>query len=158
MPSELSVVPVAIVRGTPSAEEVAALVAVLASRRVALSASSSVTVSAWADPAARMRQPLRVGPGAWHRSALPRSPLPRMITTAAPGARPATARIAIPAPEHTCRYDHISPVTLVALRLMPQPRPARARNAPNARPVMPVRAGQREGLPLREDLTPVLAR
>jgi hypothetical protein len=74
MTSELSVVPVSVVRGTPSVEEVAALVAVLATRRVPLASVGSVgsvVVSAWADPAARLRRPLRTGPGAWRRSALP---------------------------------------------------------------------------------------
>ena len=30
-----------------------------------------------------------------------------------------SARIAVPAPEHACRYDGKSPPALVALRLMP---------------------------------------
>jgi len=37
-----------------------------------------------------------------------------------------SARIAIPAPEHACRYDHKTPATLVALRLLLRPGPARA--------------------------------
>ena len=32
-----------------------------------------------------------------------------------------SARIAIPAPEHACRYDHKTPATLVALQSMPHP-------------------------------------
>jgi hypothetical protein len=57
--------------GSASAEEVAALMAVLAARRASVSVVSSVPASAWADPAARMRRPVDHGPGAWRRSALP---------------------------------------------------------------------------------------
>jgi hypothetical protein len=62
-----------VVRGRPSGTELAALVAVLAAR-----AAASSTVdrpgprSAWADPARRLRAPLRPGPDGWRRSALPR--------------------------------------------------------------------------------------
>jgi Acyl-CoA carboxylase epsilon subunit len=62
-----------VARGNPSAEEVAAVVAVL----VGLSFSdgdagaASAPVSAWADPAARLRRPVHHGPGNWRRSALP---------------------------------------------------------------------------------------
>jgi len=59
-----------VVRGQPTGEELAALVAVLAAR----AAPSTVDIparSAWADPARRMRRPLRPGPSAWRRSALP---------------------------------------------------------------------------------------
>jgi hypothetical protein len=70
--SEQAVVPLSIVRGTPTPEETAALVAVLLSRPVESPGGAyEAPRSAWADPAARMRQPLPVGPGAWRRSALP---------------------------------------------------------------------------------------
>jgi hypothetical protein len=46
------------------------------------------------------------------------------------------ARIAIPAPEHACRYDHKSPAALAALRLMLHLDRFHTRNAPNARPGM----------------------
>jgi len=61
------------VRGSPTTAEIAALVTVLAARRAnaGLTASPAAPVSAWADPAKRMRRSLPVGPGAWHRSALP---------------------------------------------------------------------------------------
>jgi hypothetical protein len=75
MTAEQHVVPVSVVRGTPTAEELAALVAVLMSRRASLAPSavlaSSASVSAWADPAARMRRFAEHGPGAWRRSGLP---------------------------------------------------------------------------------------
>ncbi|HEY1627532.1 MAG TPA: acyl-CoA carboxylase subunit epsilon [Streptosporangiaceae bacterium] len=70
--SEQAVVSVAVVRGSPTGEEVAALVAVLMSRGSGSAPASALApVSAWADPAARVRRPLPVGPGAWHRSSLP---------------------------------------------------------------------------------------
>ena len=62
-----------VVRGEPTEAELAALVTVLAAR----SAAAASTVdnvrhrSAWNDPAARLRRPLRPGPDAWRRSALP---------------------------------------------------------------------------------------
>jgi hypothetical protein len=73
MTSEQTVVPVSVVRGAPTAEEVAALVAVLVARRARSSAPVPGTgLSAWADPAARMRTVPVPGPGAWRRSGLPR--------------------------------------------------------------------------------------
>jgi hypothetical protein len=59
-----------VVRGQPSAEELAALVAVLAVRS-AVAAPASRSRSAWADPARRLGLTQRPGPGAWRRSALP---------------------------------------------------------------------------------------
>ena len=74
-----------------------------------------------------------------------------------PEAAQPSARIATPAPEHACRYDHKSPATLVALRLMPQPGPV---FAPEMRRMFGlgcrnrrVRAEQCERLPHREGLT-----
>jgi Acyl-CoA carboxylase epsilon subunit len=58
-----------VVRGEPTASELAALVAVLATRSVPAAAAPSVR-SAWADPARRLRVG-RPGPGGWRRSALP---------------------------------------------------------------------------------------
>ncbi|MGQ0778466.1 MAG: acyl-CoA carboxylase subunit epsilon [Pseudonocardiales bacterium] len=64
-----------IVRGDPSDEEIAALTAVvvsLASMRSAHARSAEPgQLSAWADPAPRLRAPLHTGPGAWRASALP---------------------------------------------------------------------------------------
>jgi len=51
-------------------------VTVLAARAGAAARASTVDPdgparAAWSDPAARLRRPLRAGPGAWRRSALP---------------------------------------------------------------------------------------
>jgi hypothetical protein len=59
-----------VVRGEPTAEELAALVAVLAARAAAPAPAARVR-SAWADPARRIRVTARPGPGPWRRSALP---------------------------------------------------------------------------------------
>jgi hypothetical protein len=53
-----------VVKGDPTPEEIAALVAVLSTRAAAVDESERRT-SAYADPVAGHRQPLRVGPGAW---------------------------------------------------------------------------------------------
>jgi hypothetical protein len=69
MSAELSVV-----LGSPTPEELAAVVAVLRSRRASrlfLPAPVPDSVSAWAEPAARMRPVVEHGPGAWQRSSLP---------------------------------------------------------------------------------------
>jgi hypothetical protein len=52
-----------VVKGDPSAEELAALVTVLA--RAADADEADAPVSAYADPAFGLRAPLRVGRGAW---------------------------------------------------------------------------------------------
>jgi hypothetical protein len=62
-----------VVRGDPSAEELAALVTVVAARLSAARAAAAAAAvqrprDAWSDPAARMRGDLRVGPGVWARS------------------------------------------------------------------------------------------
>ena len=59
-----------VVRGEPTAEELAALVAVLAARSAA-AAPAPRPRSAWADPARRLGLTARPGPGGWRRSALP---------------------------------------------------------------------------------------
>jgi len=59
-----------ITRGTPTAEELAALVGVLLSRPVAVPAPAAAGSSRWAR-AARPRAAGRPGPGAWRASALP---------------------------------------------------------------------------------------
>ncbi|MDQ3762244.1 MAG: acyl-CoA carboxylase subunit epsilon [Actinomycetota bacterium] len=59
-----------IVRGEPSDEELAALIAVVATLANAV-AQPLAAHCAWADPAHRLRTPLQPGPGAWRRSALP---------------------------------------------------------------------------------------
>jgi hypothetical protein len=54
-----------IVRGEPSDEELAALVAVLAGRAAAPVATPSEAPSVWRDRAALLRRPVHPGPGAW---------------------------------------------------------------------------------------------
>jgi hypothetical protein len=61
-----------IVRGDATPEEMAAIVAVLASRRVVAAAPAPSARSAWADRSALLRRPLPHGPAAWRASALPR--------------------------------------------------------------------------------------
>lgn len=62
-----------VVRGEPTAEELAALTVVLAA---AASAGpddpAPATPDRWSDPATRFRTPLHPGPGAWARSHWPR--------------------------------------------------------------------------------------
>jgi hypothetical protein len=62
-----------VVRGAPTDAELAALTAVLAAMASAAPATPPAPArSAWNDPAARLRAPLPVGPGAWRASAWPR--------------------------------------------------------------------------------------
>ena len=56
-----------VVRGNPTPEELAALVAVLASRGGAAPEPEPVR-SAWGRPGAAIRRPLPHGPGAWRES------------------------------------------------------------------------------------------
>jgi hypothetical protein len=60
-----------VVRGDASPEEIAALVAVLLSVPGDDESPRARARSAWADRSGRLRRPLRPGPGAWRRSALP---------------------------------------------------------------------------------------
>jgi hypothetical protein len=63
----------AIVRGNPSAEQVAALVAVLAARaRPAGAPAPGNMRSEWSSRSRLLRAPLERGPGGWRASALPR--------------------------------------------------------------------------------------
>jgi hypothetical protein len=61
-----------VVRGEPDADQLAALLAVVAARRGAPVPSRPRPASVWADPIWRLRSPMRPAPGAWHRSGLPR--------------------------------------------------------------------------------------
>jgi hypothetical protein len=62
-----------VVRGNPTPEELAAVVAVLATTTTSAEpAPPSRKPSRWADPANRLRRPLQPGPDAWVRSGLPR--------------------------------------------------------------------------------------
>ncbi|HTK64254.1 MAG TPA: acyl-CoA carboxylase subunit epsilon [Pseudonocardia sp.] len=61
-----------VVRGDPTPEEIAALVAVLTARaRTAAAPPAPRRRSAWADPSRRLRRTLPHGPGAWRTSSLP---------------------------------------------------------------------------------------
>jgi hypothetical protein len=67
-----------VVRGDASAEELAALVAVLSARTTAGAAAvddaggPKPRAPGWADRGAVLRRPLRAGAGAWRASGLPR--------------------------------------------------------------------------------------
>jgi hypothetical protein len=61
-----------VVRGNPDDAELAALTAVLAGAAAASPTEGKPAErSRWADPSARLRQPLRPGPGAWRAFGLP---------------------------------------------------------------------------------------
>ena len=65
-----------VVRGEPTAEELAALVAVAAVAGVRAAAAGEPggdrrPRSAWNHPARLVRRPVAAGPGGWRRSALP---------------------------------------------------------------------------------------
>jgi hypothetical protein len=61
-----------VVRGDATPEEIAAVVAVLSARsRAAAAPAPPPRRSAWADPARRVRRPIKAGPGAWRASAFP---------------------------------------------------------------------------------------
>jgi hypothetical protein len=60
-----------VVRGQPTAEELAALIAVVTARAAAADADRPRSRSTWADPSRQLRRPMQHGPGAWRRSTLP---------------------------------------------------------------------------------------
>jgi Acyl-CoA carboxylase epsilon subunit len=60
-----------VIRGNPTAEELAALLAVVAARP-APPTPAPRTRQLWSDRAALLRRPLHPGPAAWRASALPR--------------------------------------------------------------------------------------
>lgn len=60
-----------VVRGEPTAEELAALVAVLAAKAGGGTPEPSRPVSAWTDRSLLVRRPVAHGPGAWRASAFP---------------------------------------------------------------------------------------
>ena len=63
-----------VVRGQPSAEELAALVAVIAGRAAGAvdEPAAAPKASGWTDRSRNMRSPGRPSPGGWRASALPR--------------------------------------------------------------------------------------
>ncbi|HWG93651.1 MAG TPA: acyl-CoA carboxylase subunit epsilon [Mycobacteriales bacterium] len=60
-----------VVRGNPSPEELAALLAVVTARSSAAPAAVPSPPSAWRSRAALVRRPVHAGPGAWRASGLP---------------------------------------------------------------------------------------
>jgi hypothetical protein len=62
-----------VVRGDATAEEIAALVAVLVTRAAGEEAPSPARSvrNSWSDRSRQLRRPLFPGPGAWRHSALP---------------------------------------------------------------------------------------
>jgi hypothetical protein len=64
----------AIVRGNPSAEDIAAVVTVLSARLQPAGATGAgqAARSRWSARSRQLRAPLLRGPGAWRASALPR--------------------------------------------------------------------------------------
>jgi Acyl-CoA carboxylase epsilon subunit len=61
-----------VMRGAPTAEELAALIAVVAARAVGPGERTPHTRSAWNDTSRLIGGPFRAGPGGWRRSSLPR--------------------------------------------------------------------------------------
>ena len=61
-----------VVRGDPSAEELAALVAVVTSRASGGDGRRAARRTAWNDPARLVRGPVHLGPDGWRASAFPR--------------------------------------------------------------------------------------
>jgi hypothetical protein len=60
-----------VVRGNPSPEELAALIAVVSARGSATAEPEPAVPSRWASRAAGLRRPLSPGRGAWRASGLP---------------------------------------------------------------------------------------
>lgn len=58
-----------IVRGNPTPQELAAVVAVVATRGGSCEAPAKPPASLWASKAAGLRKPIHPGPGAWAASA-----------------------------------------------------------------------------------------
>ena len=61
--------PLVLVRGNPSAEELAAVLALLAARPAVVVEPAAAPRSPWSAPV--LRRPLVPGPGAWRASGLP---------------------------------------------------------------------------------------
>jgi acyl-CoA carboxylase epsilon subunit len=61
-----------VVKGDPTPEELAALVAVVSARRAGAAEPPPRRRPLWGHPSAAMRRPHRAGPGAWRTSSLPR--------------------------------------------------------------------------------------
>jgi hypothetical protein len=63
--------PLRVVKGEPTPEELAALVAVVSAKAAAASERESSRPSNWAAYWRSVRRPLAAGPGAWRASGLP---------------------------------------------------------------------------------------
>ncbi|WP_073262113.1 acyl-CoA carboxylase epsilon subunit [Cryptosporangium aurantiacum] len=61
-----------VLRGTPTAEELAALVGLLTARAAAVAPAPPRPRDLWRRHEARIGAPLSAGPGAWRASGLPR--------------------------------------------------------------------------------------
>jgi Acyl-CoA carboxylase epsilon subunit len=61
-----------VVKGDPTPEELAAVVAAVAAKLSARTAAPKPKASGWAAYWRTVRQPIQPGPGAWRRSGLPR--------------------------------------------------------------------------------------
>lgn len=59
-----------VVKGDPTAEELAALIAVISAMQ-ATSRPEEKTISEWNAPHRTIRQPIHYGPNMWRRSVLP---------------------------------------------------------------------------------------
>lgn len=70
--SEDSERPVRVVKGDPTPEDLAALVAVLSTKMAEADDAEPERPSTWAAYWRTVRAPLRPGPGAWRASGLPR--------------------------------------------------------------------------------------
>lgn len=64
--------PLRVVKGEPTPEELAAVVAVVSAKAAAASEPQSTRPSNWAAYWRSVRRPLPTGPGAWRASGLPR--------------------------------------------------------------------------------------
>jgi hypothetical protein len=70
--SEDTDTPLRVVKGEPTAEELAALVAVVSAKAAEAGNAESERPTSWAAYWRSVRAPLQPGPGAWRASALPR--------------------------------------------------------------------------------------
>ena len=60
-----------VVRGEPTPEQLAALIAVVSARAAGAPEPEPAPPSRWASRSAALRRPLPTGPGAWRASAFP---------------------------------------------------------------------------------------
>jgi len=61
----------AVTRGVPTPDELAAVLVVLASRPAGAASRGGASPSSWSAKSRLVRAPVRSGPGAWRASALP---------------------------------------------------------------------------------------